>query len=287
MEYSELFSRKFGLRPTPQGLIYDKVPESARVGVFNVVFSLLGTPRQDWGYYRGLYLEICRILRKMLNWTLTYEFEYPKAIETIILTCEWYHFYEICQIVYDYFIKTVSQDFAITKPGIEQVLQEQLNALFRDEFLGFEIQNGKIERIGNPITDAKIKEARYLLKEQEFKGADAHFEKAIKALNERPNPDVENCVKDAVSAIESVGRIITNDENALLSDIIKNAAKKGVIPQPLDQTFQKVYAYRGNEPGVAHGAVDVSKVTEAEAELILAMSAAMIIYLVKKRSQLS
>jgi len=84
-------------------------------------------------------------------------------------------------------------------------------------------------------------------------------------------------VKDAVSAIESVGRIIVNDENALLSDIIKGAVTKGAIPQPLDQTFQKVYAYRGNEPGVAHGAVDISKVTINEAELILAMSAAMII----------
>jgi hypothetical protein len=44
MEYSELFSRKFGLRPTPQGLIYDKVPETARLGLFHLIFSLLEIP---------------------------------------------------------------------------------------------------------------------------------------------------------------------------------------------------------------------------------------------------
>jgi hypothetical protein len=46
-----------------------------------------------------------------------------------------------------------------------------------------------------------------------------------------------------------------------------------------------VYAYRGSEPGVAHGAVQASKVTVDEAEFVLGMAAAIIIYLVKKRSK--
>ena len=123
---------------------------------------------------------------------------------------------------------------------------KKLNSLFREENIGYEMQEGKIERRGNEFTDGKIKEARILLKAPEFKGADQHFEKAIRSLNTRPNPDVENCIKDAVGAIESIGRIIVKNETALLSDVIKDAVKKGVIPQPLDQAFQKVYSYRGN-----------------------------------------
>lgn len=57
---------------------------------------------------------------------------------------------------------------------------------------------------------------------------------------------------------------------------------KGTIPKPLDQVFQKIYAYRGNEPGVAHGLVGDSKVTIEEAEFVLAVTGAAIIYLVKK-----
>ena len=144
------------------------------------------------------------------------------------------------------------------------------------------MRKGKIEKVGSGFVDAQVKEARYLLKEPEFKGADEQFEKAIKHLNIRPNPDVENCVKDAVGAIESVGRIIVNDDKALLSDIIKDMTNNGIIPKPLDQAIQKLYAYRGDQPGVAHGLVGASKVTIDEAELVLAMSAAIIIYLVKK-----
>ncbi len=284
MEYSELFSRKFGLKQTPEGLLYDNVPETTRVSIFQIIFSELNAPVEGNHRYESLYRAICRFLRIRWDWNLHHEYQYAQAIEKLILGCEWHQVYEVCQIGYSYMKKILQED----RPGYgwAESFQEKVNALFRDEFLGFELRDGKIEKIGNPITDAKIKEARYLLKESEFKGADQHFEKAIKAINSRPKPDAENCIKDAVAAIESVGRVIVGDDKALLDDIIDKAARNGVIPKPLDQTFQKVYAYRGNEPGVAHGAVDLSKVTEAEGELILAMSAAMIIYLVKKRSKL-
>jgi hypothetical protein len=166
--------------------------------------------------------------------------------------------------------------------GFRTKFYAEVNQLFTEEQLGFEFRNGLVEKIGVGFIDAQIKEARYLLKEPEFKGADEHFEKALKAVNIRPNPDVENCVKDAVSAIESVGRILVNDEKPLLSDIIRDMAKRGIIPKPLDEAIQKVYAYRGNQPGVAHGLVGDSKVTVDEAEFVLAMSAAIIIYLVNK-----
>ncbi|MFC2002872.1 AbiJ-NTD4 domain-containing protein [Chloroflexota bacterium] len=270
MEYSELFSKRYSLRPTPEGLMYEDVPERARVGLYHVVEQFFHQEHRV--AYLELYNRICVALRiprkRMLD-----DYHASIAIEGLIRTCEWWQFYDICEVMWS----TLEYPW-----GNRDELSEQVNTVLREEQLGFEIREGKIEKVGSGFIDAKVKEARYLLKEPEFKGADQHFEKAIKAINIRPNPDVENCIKDAVAAIESVGRIITNDENALLDDIIKKAVRKGVIPQPLDQTFTKLYAYRGSEPGVAHGAVDISKVTVDEAELILAMSAAMIIYLVKR-----
>jgi hypothetical protein len=287
MKYDELLSRKYSLRLTPQGLIYEKVPETARIGLFQIIFSILDNPYLNYQHYQYLHKDFCKMLKIKWDWTKTQEVEFARTIETNILECEWFNFYEMCQITYSYLREHGSNNSQQIKPYTYKDFQEQINALLKDEFLGFELKDGIIEKLGNPVTDTQIREVRVLLKEPEYKGADQHFEKAIRALNMRPNPDVENCIKDAVSAIESVGRVIIGDENALLNDIIKDAEKKNVIPQPLDQTFQKIYAYRGNEPGIAHGAVDISKVTVDEAELILAISAAMIIYLVKKRTSLS
>lgn len=277
MTYSELFSKRYGLRPTSEGLMHGDVPERARVGLYHIVEQFFGGEHQE--SYLHLYQEICVALRIPRERGLM-DYGASIVIEKLIKDCEWHQFYDICEVMW------ANPDSGYFEHKHQEEFTAQINALFREEQLGFEIREGKIEKVGSGFIDAKIKEARYLLKEPEFEGADKHFEKAIKSLNERPNPDVENCIKDAVAAIESVGRIIVGDDKALLDDIIKNAVKKGVIPKPLDQTIIKLYAYRGNEPGVAHGAVGASRVTVDEADFVLAMSAAIIIYLVTKRNNL-
>ena len=269
--FPDLFSKRYGLRPTPEGLMYEDVVEQARVGLYHIV-------RQFFEKYYDLYEALCTALRLPLDKNIAVS--YPSQdylaslrIEELIMNCQWWQFYDICEVLW--------QGLEDNRDSLS--LSEHINTLFKEEHLGFELRDGKVEKIGSGFIDARVKEARYLLKEPEFKGADKHFEKAIKALNARPNPDVENCVKDAVSAIESVGRIIVNDDKALLSDIIKSMARNKIIPKPLDEAIQKVYAYRGDQPGVAHGLAGISTVTIDEAEFVLAMSAAMIIYLVKKR----
>jgi hypothetical protein len=256
--------------------MYEEVPERARVGLYHLVERFFGGEHQTSPLH--LYQEICVALRIPRERGLA-NYGASIVIERLINNCAWHQFYDICEVIWANLYSKYSTN--------HDSFTEQVNTLFREEQLGFEIRGGKIEKVGSGFIDAKIKEARYLLKETEFKGADQQFEKAIKAINVRPNPDVENCIKDAVGAIEAVGRVLTKNEKALLDDIIKVATKNDVIPKPLDQTFIKLYAYRGNEPGVAHGAVEISKATVDEAELVLAMSAAMIIYLVKKRSKLS
>ena len=279
MTYSDLFSKRYNLRPTPEGLMYEDVPERARVGLYHLVERFFGREHQEG--YPNLYQEICVALRIPRKRKLGPFPPYGASleIETLIENCEWHQFYDICETSW------ASLPFEYWREKERNEFSEQVNALFREEQLGFEFRDGKVEKVGSGFIDSQIKEARYLLKEQEFKGADTQFEKAIRALNVRPNPDVENCVKDAVSAIESVGRIIVNDEKALLSNIIKDLARKDVIPKPLDEAIQKIYAYRGDQPGVAHGLVGASKVTVDEAEFVLAMSAAAITYLVKRRSK--
>ena len=269
--FLDLFSKRYGLRPTPEGLMYEDVPERARVGLYHIV-------RQSFRKYYDLYKALCIALRIPLDRGiaesyLSWDYLASEATEKLIMNCQWWQFYDICEVLWQ------GLEYECEKDSFS----EEVNNLFKEEHLGFELRAGKVEKFGSGFVDAHIKEARCLLEEPEFKGADEHFEKAIKALNTRPNPDVENCIKDAVSAIKSVGRIIVNDEKALLSDIIKEMAKNKIIPKPLDKAIQKVYAYRGDQPGVAHGLVGASKVTIDEAEFVLAMSAAIIIYLVKKR----
>ena len=272
--FPSLFSRRYGLIPTPEGLIFDNVPETARVGLCHIVDYLLRNNRHIG--YRDLYRACYAALRVPRERHVVSEYESELAVHKVIMNCVWWQFYDLCETIWS----------SIDSLEDQQAFTDDLNHLLAEERLGFELRQGKLERLGSSFVDSEIQEARFLLKEDEFKGADAHFEKAVRAISVRPNPDVENSIKDAVSAVESVARIVANNPKAILSDILKDMSKKGNIPKPLEQAMQKLYAYRGNEPGVAHGLVEDSAVTVDEAQLVLAMSAAIMVYLVNKNKNM-
>lgn len=278
--FEELFSKRYGLRPTPEGLMYEDVPERAKIGLYHIVEQFF----EEWDKqahlaYLTLYKNICVALRIPRNRKVINYFDAPPEIEKLLDTCNSWQFYDICEVIWG----TLSSSNFSRDQG---EFSAQVKALFQEERLGFKMREGKVEKVGSGFIDAHIQEARYLLKEPEFKSADELFEKAIKALNARPKPDSENCIKDAVATVESVGKIIRNDKNVRIDNIIKDAIQKGVIPRLLGDPIIKLYAYRGNEPAIAHGGIEPSKVTEDEAEFVLAITAAIIIYLVKKRSNL-
>jgi len=278
--FEGLFSKRYGLRPTPDGLMYEDVSERARVGLCLIIEQYFEElDKQAHLASLELYRKICMALRIPRNRRVINYFDAPPEIEKLINACDWWQFYDICEVVWATLSNTKYQQY-------QGEFTVQVNTLFQEEKLGFGFQDGKVEKVGSGFIDAEVKEARYLLKGPEFKSADELFEKAIKALNERPNPDVENCIKDAVATVEAVGRIIRNDKNARIDNIIKDAIQKDVIPRLLGDPIIKLYAYRGNEPAIAHGGIEPSKVTEEEAEFILSMTAAIILYLVKKRSKL-
>jgi len=276
--FEELFSKRYSLRPTPEGLMEETVQNSARTGL-NYILDELYSKR--WTNPNEVYRSMCvtfRIPRKDRDYILNNIPDLNTHIDGLIEDVQWWEFYDICELIFK--ILNERHEYYATEYA------KRLNTLFVDEGIPFKLTKDKIEKVGSGFIDAQIKEARYLLKEPEFKSADELFEKAIKALNSRPKPDVENCIKDAVATVESVGKIIRKDKKARIDNIIKVAIQKGVIPQLLGDPIIKLYAYRGDEPAVAHGGIEPSKVTVDEAEFVLAMSAAIIIYLAKKRSKL-
>jgi hypothetical protein len=103
-----------------------------------------------------------------------------------------------------------------------------------------------------------------------------HYGKA-KGFLEGREPDYENSCKESVCTIESLVTAMTGERD--LPTAVKKAAREGLIPRPLDDMIIKIYAYRGNEPGVGHGQAAAPTVRRAEAELLFDLAAALGRYL--------
>jgi hypothetical protein len=130
-----------------------------------------------------------------------------------------------------------------TQPRSQRVLDEQIHTTF-----------------GEVIMDSSLAAPR------------THYAKAQRFLN-AADPDYENAAKEAVSALESLVKTLTGESD--YTRAIKKATDAGLIPRPIDEIAVKLYAYRGNEPGVAHGSADAPGVTADEARLVYNLAGAL------------
>jgi len=71
------------------------------------------------------------------------------------MNCEWHQFYDISEVMWS----IVPLDRYRNE---QDKLTETINVLFKEEQLGFEMRDGKIEKVGYGIIDADIREARVL-----------------------------------------------------------------------------------------------------------------------------
>jgi len=110
------------------------------------------------------------------------------------------------------------------------------------------------------------------------------FKKATGFLYEQQPPDYLNSIKDAVGAVEGLARAICSQPNATLSELIPVLKKSHLAHPAMAKIIESIYAVRGDEPGIAHGANESSAFGYADAEFMLNVSASIITYLARKTS---
>ncbi len=170
---------------------------------------------------------------------------------------------------------------AVDKPAVIRRIDE----LFTRENLPYAMTPTGIDwRYSAPARQAIDEAERLLNATPELRGPAQQWQKAQGHLSKLP-PDPENCVKDAIGALEGVARIISGRERDILSKILPELAPSMGMSALLKSAVDKLYAYRGDEQGVAHGLTGQSVDLAAEAEMVLHWTAATITYFVRKKSR--
>jgi hypothetical protein len=117
------------------------------------------------------------------------------------------------------------------------------------------------------------------IRDADLDAARIHYAKARRHLD-AAEPDFENSAKEAVSSVEALAVVMTGERD--LPAAIRKATQAGLIPRPLDDLIVKLYAYRGNEPGVGHGQAAAPEVTREDAEFVLNLAGSIGKYLREK-----
>ena len=104
------------------------------------------------------------------------------------------------------------------------IFQKRFNDLFEREYVGYRFITGKIVPITDKIEMQEIEKAV----QTPFEGARAQLQKALGFLSDREHPDYKNCVKESISAVESVCKVLANDPKAELGKALKSLIANGL-----------------------------------------------------------
>lgn len=107
---------------------------------------------------------------------------------------------------------------------------------------------------------------------------------ALNLLSDRKNPDYRNSVKESISAVESICKIIINNDSTTLGQALKEIEKRHKIPGSLKNAFSALYGYTSDEGGIRHALLEGdSNVDLEEARFMLVACSAFINYLISKK----
>lgn len=156
-------------------------------------------------------------------------------------------------------------------------LTDKINDIFKQEYVGYRFIDGRI----TPITDENEIKSIEEACNNKFEGTRAHIKKAVGFLADRERKDYKNCIKESISAVESICSIIVGNEKATLGQALKRLEDNGlVIHTALKNAFSSLYGYTSDEGGIRHSeGMFESDVTFEEAKFMLVSCSAFVNYL--------
>lgn len=127
----------------------------------------------------------------------------------------------------------------------------------------------------------EIEQALYI--GDKFSSARTHLRTALKLLSDKKNPDFRNSMKESISAVEALCKIITGDKSATLGDALKVLEKKYLLQGSLKSAYSALYGYTCDSGGIRHSLKDdVSDLKFEDAKFMLVICSAFVNYLITK-----
>ncbi len=283
------FSERTGHRQPRIELQKDRMSRELRTRLWNIsyenLFSIL-SPTNGLGGLSFLGLSesqriLCTTLwRDHFKWPIDdVPPEAPDALGKIrkyFFGCDWFDVYDLLEFV----VVLVSSPEDQTRRFVEQtnrVLEEECSAW---RFVGGELV---------PITsDEEIKEIENAMNvSSPLKTVSNHISTALGFLSDRQNPDYRNSIKESISAVEAISKIVCDIPDATLGRALNAIEKQSQVEMHSDlkEAFKKLYSWTSDAEGIRHALMDETNLGQEDAQFMLVACSAFVNYLKVKASK--
>ena len=251
----ESFSDRYGYRLNDAEIV---VREEAPPALRSAVPMLAKKLGMSYSKIREVICQTLLVSPDPNNWT-----EIPNIQNEVTYymnDCEWFKVYDVAEAL----CKRLGQPFS-----------DELNRLFHEKGIGWEVRQGKIMYRGPKTFEESTARAVVELQGTGRSRAADEMREAIRDMSRRPSPDVTGAVHHAIAAVEATARDVIGAPNRTLGQLVKSLD----LPAPLDMAVEKLWGFASDRARhIREGQV----LNTTDAELLVSVAGAICAFLAKR-----
>lgn len=276
------FSERYGYKPVREIIQKESIDQELRNALWSlydrIIFSNFnnvvqsGSSRILGSNLEGFFLNIyMNLFHKPTDEIPFGRSEGISALKKYFMMCQWYEVYDFIEITLDNYpnIRYSSDSFS---NSVNLCLEKYLSA--------YRLSNGNILEITSEQEIQSIEQA--LENTNQYSGVQLHLNQALKLMSDRQNPDYRNSIKESISAVESICKIITQDDKATLGKALKIIEERYSLHAALKSSLSQLYGYASDGDGIRHAMLEESNLSYIDAKFMLVSCTNFINYLIEK-----
>jgi len=281
----DTFSQRFGFKPKKDIIQIESMDADLRNSLWNVLnlsfWNKLQNHDQIFSPRGALYPPEKRSVKNLVKVIWFSHFKKPfddvvdlwgniyQSIKRMFFQYRWFEVYD--------FLEFIARNH--TDSSMVEIFVNSCNHVLEREFSGYRFVGLTITAITSEAEIETIEEA--LTSKDRLMPVSNHIKTALICLSEKNNPDYRNSIKESISAVESICRLVSNDSQATLGKALKamEKAQKVDLHSALSGAFSQLYGYTNDANGIRHALLDESNLDFEDAKFMLVSCSAFINYL--------
>lgn len=279
------FGKRYGFVPMEIPFQVDFISTELRIELWNAFFIFFqDNYNNSHGIGEDAYANYARQI--WVSYFVTplddfpsYSYLFGEHIRNIIETDTWFGVYQLFE-----FVIWSSQDLYDSVFDTDS-FTEYLNAILKKHNAGYVVSNMLFIPVTNNTEIEEIELTQKLAKDYNYSGIQKHLNSSLELISKKPNPDLRNSIKESISMVEVIARVIEPSQNTL-GKALNKLNKNDKINSTLKSGFEKLYHYTNDKNGIRHAVMDDEEINIEDARFMLVSCSAFTNYLIAKAIKL-
>ncbi len=269
------FSQRIGKSPVREAFQVKSMDDDLKTTLWNVLYTfyLEGFTKVSYTHKANGFQFAQDLWRDFFKWSIDSipgrSGPFMEKVRAWFKAAEWDEVYDLIEHVAQY-------NRAVGNGTFEAAC----NNFLEREMSGYRFLDTVLVQITSEAELAEIEAALQNARRTALTGVQEHLSDALTKLSDRKNPDYRNSIKESISAVESIARVISGEST--LGKALKIIEDRVGLHPALKKGFSAIYGYTSDEGGIRHALMESPNCDFEDAKYMLVSCSAFINYLVVK-----